>query len=406
MRWGDGTAVIDTILERESTGKLRITDTLLVTATTGTSRIDVYTDAVADGTRSYFRMGASTNFTSDFGTSEIGTIRTNADASGDSSFVIRTSNAGTMGDRLTIDHNGDLTMTGGGNITTTGLGAFGTLTATNTDTATSGNTQGIHGLVTLNPASNYTGNRHGIRGEVTVTSTSNQTSGSVRGLMGITTHSGSGTLNRMDGLIAQAQQQGSAGTLTTGRGAIIQLAFTTADGGTISDAKAVDFVLSSSPGVSGTMTEAIVGDFRAISGEVIGGDNLYIIKLSSTGTWSHTNKYGIFDDTGYGWYNTGTMSANGYSGNITTQTNTNYTALSTDDVILVSTGGTTRTISFAAASTLTGKIYHIKKIDAGAGLVTLDPNSTETIDGDLTPDITAQYESFMMVSDGSNWHVL
>ena len=96
----------------------------------------------------------------------------------------------------------------------------------------------------------------------------------------------------------------------------------------------------------------------------------------------------------------------GLKTNITTQTNTDYTALSTDDVILVSTGATTRTISFAAASTLTGKIYHIKKIDAGAGLVTLDPDGAETIDGDITPDITAQYESFMIVSDGSNWHVI
>ncbi len=102
----------------------------------------------------------------------------------------------------------------------------------------------------------------------------------------------------------------------------------------------------------------------------------------------------------------GTHGAKGYSGNVTTQTNTDYTALPTDDVILVSTGGTTRTISFSAVSGLIGKIYHIKKIDAGVGLVTLNPDSTETIDGDLTPDIIAQFESFSIVSDGSNWHVI
>ncbi len=96
----------------------------------------------------------------------------------------------------------------------------------------------------------------------------------------------------------------------------------------------------------------------------------------------------------------------GFHSAITTKTDTDYTATINDDVILVSTGATTRTISFPAASTLTGKIYHIKKIDSGVGLVTLDPNGSETIDGDLTPDITTQYESFMIVSDGSNWHVI
>ena len=83
-----------------------------------------------------------------------------------------------------------------------------------------------------------------------------------------------------------------------------------------------------------------------------------------------------------------------------------YTALALDDVILVTTGAVTRTVSFAAASTLTGKIYHIKKVDSGVGKVTLDPNGTETIDEGLTADIKFQYESIMMVSDGSNWHII
>ncbi len=102
----------------------------------------------------------------------------------------------------------------------------------------------------------------------------------------------------------------------------------------------------------------------------------------------------------------GTATVAGFHSAITTKTNTDYTATANDDVILVSTGGTTRTISFAAAAGLTGKIYHIKKIDSGVGLVTLDPNGSETIDGDTTPDITAQFESFTIVSDGSNWHVI
>ena len=91
---------------------------------------------------------------------------------------------------------------------------------------------------------------------------------------------------------------------------------------------------------------------------------------------------------------------------IITVSSADYVALALDDVILVTTGAATRTVSFAAASTLTGKIYHIKKVDSGAGKVTLSPNGAETIDEGLTADIKFQYESIMMVSDGSNWHII
>ena len=100
------------------------------------------------------------------------------------------------------------------------------------------------------------------------------------------------------------------------------------------------------------------------------------------------------------------VSVAGFHSAVTTKTNTDYTLTVNDDVVLFDTGATTRTATLPAASTATGKIYHIKKIDAGAGLVTIDGNASETIDGDLMPDITAQYESFMIVSDGSNWHVI
>ena len=101
-----------------------------------------------------------------------------------------------------------------------------------------------------------------------------------------------------------------------------------------------------------------------------------------------------------------TLTAAGFHSAITTKTDTDYTLTANDDVVLFDTGATTRTATLPAASTVTGKIYHIKKVDSGAGLVTIDGNGSETIDGDLAPDITAQYESFTIVSDGSNWHVI
>lgn len=96
----------------------------------------------------------------------------------------------------------------------------------------------------------------------------------------------------------------------------------------------------------------------------------------------------------------------GFHSAITTKTDTDYTATINDDTILVSTGATTRTINLAAASTLTGKIYHIKKIDSGSGGVILDGNGSETIDSALTAVITAQYESITFQSDGMQWWIL
>lgn len=62
------------------------------------------------------------------------------------------------------------------------------------------------------------------------------------------------------------------------------------------------------------------------------------------------------------------------------------------------------TINLPAAAT--GQQYHIKKIDATANTVTIDPNGTETIDGSLTKVISTQYDSITVVSDGSNWFIV
>ena len=52
------------------------------------------------------------------------------------------------------------------------------------------------------------------------------------------------------------------------------------------------------------------------------------------------------------------------------------------------------------------KNYLIKKIDATANAVTIDPNNAQTIDGAQTVVITTQYESIDIVSDGANWFVV
>lgn len=77
----------------------------------------------------------------------------------------------------------------------------------------------------------------------------------------------------------------------------------------------------------------------------------------------------------------------GALGNNTVAKSSNYTVIDTDrGVVFVCTG--TFTLSLAAAATLADG-FTFAVINAGAGIVTIDPNSTEQIDGANTKDIAA-----------------
>ena len=90
----------------------------------------------------------------------------------------------------------------------------------------------------------------------------------------------------------------------------------------------------------------------------------------------------------------------------------NYTALWGDTVLLVNASGGNITITLpdsaevAVAKNEMGKLFYIKKVDASANTVTIDPYSTQTIDGAGTYVINTQYDSVTIVSDGSNYHIL
>lgn len=86
------------------------------------------------------------------------------------------------------------------------------------------------------------------------------------------------------------------------------------------------------------------------------------------------------------------------------QADSPYTAAG-EDVILFSTTGGASTINLPAAASNTGKLYYIKKTTSDYNVLTIDGNSSETIDGSTTTTLNTQYESIQIVSDGSNWHV-
>lgn len=89
-----------------------------------------------------------------------------------------------------------------------------------------------------------------------------------------------------------------------------------------------------------------------------------------------------------------------------TSKTTTYAATSSDDVILCSTAGGAWSLSLPAAASNTGKVYRVVKTTSDFTALTIDPNSTETINGSATTTLNTQYETLVFISDGSNWVVL
>lgn len=90
-----------------------------------------------------------------------------------------------------------------------------------------------------------------------------------------------------------------------------------------------------------------------------------------------------------------------------TVTSADYTILNGDGYrhILVSTGVSNRTITLPAAASNTDRVLTIKKIDSGAGTVTVARAGSNTIDGNTSVVLRAQYQPTTIVCDGTNWYV-
>mgnify|MGYP003118280578 FL=1 len=86
-----------------------------------------------------------------------------------------------------------------------------------------------------------------------------------------------------------------------------------------------------------------------------------------------------------------------------------YTVVAVDDAstILCSAASADYAVALTAAATLgDGFTVTLKKSDATKFMITINPNSTETIDG--LPDLKLRQEhaSVTLICDGSNWHIV
>lgn len=84
----------------------------------------------------------------------------------------------------------------------------------------------------------------------------------------------------------------------------------------------------------------------------------------------------------------------------------NYTAVATDDVILVDASSGNVTITLPTAVGNSGKVFYIKKIDTSINTVIVDGDGTETVEGELTQVIGLQDDFLTLFSDNSNFRII
>lgn len=100
-----------------------------------------------------------------------------------------------------------------------------------------------------------------------------------------------------------------------------------------------------------------------------------------------------------------------YSGGVATLS-ADYPILDNDgyDVIFMTTGASTRTVTLPVAANNSGRVITIMKADSGAGKITVSRGSSDNIDAYTTTDIGTgaanQYAWIQVCSDGLNWYVI
>jgi hypothetical protein len=115
---------------------------------------------------------------------------------------------------------------------------------------------------------------------------------------------------------------------------------------------------------------------------------------------------GLLSESGSTISGNAVLSIYGYASAIRTATTTTVTVSSTTDssvLVDAATAAGNVTVNLPTAVGIQGRIYRFQKIDTGTFTVTIDPSSTQTIDGSLTRVLRVAREGVVIQSDGANW---
>lgn len=97
--------------------------------------------------------------------------------------------------------------------------------------------------------------------------------------------------------------------------------------------------------------------------------------------------------------------ANAVANLAVTAKTSNYTLLTSDDVVTGDSSGGAFTLTLPTAVGNTGKVFTLKKIDTSFLQITVATTSSQTIDGVTTTTLATRYETLVLISDGANWMV-
>jgi hypothetical protein len=77
-----------------------------------------------------------------------------------------------------------------------------------------------------------------------------------------------------------------------------------------------------------------------------------------------------------------------------------------NNVNLIDASSSNQSITLPTAVGHLGYIYIIKKIDSSSHTVTINTTSSQTIDGYSSIEFSYQYQTYTVVSNGSNWFII
>jgi hypothetical protein len=84
----------------------------------------------------------------------------------------------------------------------------------------------------------------------------------------------------------------------------------------------------------------------------------------------------------------------------------NYSITGTDVVVFADATSGNVTITLPTASANAGYRFYVKRIDNSGNTVSIARSGSDTIDGQTSITIAAQYDSYTVVSNGSLWYII